>query len=67
MTINIRNREFSIEATGMKHIAYKLRAGNEELTGVRNVVNPNLIIVLDRRSQKVGAFTENNFRTVETI
>jgi hypothetical protein len=59
MQVTIKNRAYKVKPTGLKNVPYKLVSGKLELTGIRQQRQPNVIIVLDSRSRKVGAFDEN--------
>lgn len=63
-SITIKGREYMVEATGLTNIAYKLHSGKLTLTGIRNRVNTDLIIVADSRSRTVGAFLESKMAEV---
>ena len=66
-TITLKNREYTIEATGLNVIAYKLHSGKLELTGYRNQNDKDLILVVDKSNRIIGSFLESAMRRVELI
>jgi hypothetical protein len=58
-TVMVRGREFTITATGGKHICYTLTSGRMVRKGLRNVPNPDLIIVVDNAGNRCGAFLDS--------
>lgn len=65
MEIIIKNRTYKVTTTGLKNVAYKLSDGKLELTGVRSQNNTDVIIVMDKRSNRIGFFSES--RMVELV
>jgi hypothetical protein len=62
-TITINGREYTIEATGLKFIAYKLTSGKLVLDGVRKPNQPDVIIVRDN-TRTYGQFSESSRRVL---
>ena len=67
MTITIKNREYALEATGLKHVPYKITAGRQVLSGIRSQISADVILVLNSRNEQISAFSETTKRELTRI
>lgn len=66
--ITINNREYNVEATGLKNVAYTLTSGKKVCKGVRNQNKPNVIIVMNEKcNQTVGYFNETTGKEMTAL
>lgn len=63
-TITIKNRTYTIEATGLKNVAYTLTSGKLVVKGIRNQNNADLMMVMNKRNEVIGYFLESTMREV---
>lgn len=61
-TVLINDRQFTVEATGLKNVAYKFHSGRLTLTGIRNQNDSDVIMVMDKSSRSVGVVRESTWK-----
>jgi hypothetical protein len=54
--IVLKGRQFEVFPTGLEGVAFRLRSGELQLRGIRNVPNPNLILCINDRSENYATF-----------
>jgi len=61
-TITVAGRDWAVEATGLKYIAYTLKSGKQVCKGVRLARDMDIILVLQQNNREIGAFRESTRR-----